>query len=1371
MRTINDTKKLIFLAKYVLGIKRAKNKQEINDKLVKYPNQKCINEILKLFDYDIDMLRREYKLFNIMTSYNDINNKSKHELYTGIIKKLKNPDNKKQLKIYKTVNANKQNIEYFDIKTGGKIKYIFHIADLHIRRNSRTHEYVNVFNNFIKSIKENISEYRNKSVCVICGDIFHSKTVQRAEGIKIWNYFMFNLTKLIPVFVIMGNHDVDLTTNNMDWISPIDGMLKDFYYLRKSGCYTFSNIVFCVSSLIDKTIIEVDRKKYKDKKIVHLYHGTINGSKIFNNQNLESNLTIKDFGDYDYVLLGDIHKHQYLNDRVAYPSSLIQQDRGETIDKHGYILWDIENETSSFNEVQNNTCHITVDISDKEVVYDLDKLKKHNKTKLYVTYNIYEPDQTISTNKIKEFIKRIKENKMEIVLSSKDKKYTTELIKELEEYEKDDVEKYIRDYLNDKKYTQDIIEKVIELHKEMETNTNYEDDKYKSMWKMEKVVFKNIFNYGNNRENIICFNKMGFYRIFGNNHIGKSSIVNILKWGLYTNESNINEMDVLYKGNKNVNNGYIKIYFTVHDRNYILTRTLTKSKKVSGLTCNSNLQICKNNNIIGEITGNSEIKNTISSVIGTYDNYELTTSINNEDIGIMKNNSLAIFNNLFKLDKFKEMEKLAKEKLTKIKMDIKFNEGSIKTHNKNYEKQIEKIKKEISDIELKNGTIKNDTISLEKEIELDNKLIKENDIIINSINITDKDLEDKTEIIRDITDEMEKIKSFCNQYIINDVKNELKDLESNNEKLQYYNLEKIVYDNKEHEEIIMKMKEININEYKIEERNKHLCENIDKLENEISETRTNIKNVSIRDSEKMENQINDYKEQIDILNTNNINTNDKIEQYENDIKKLLEKIVQIDVDEKEIRRQVKMNNFTNIRKSILEKLKTEEELSREDRDIIIKLLTETDYCQILETVENNKNYNKEIKNKEGKIKKLKKEHKDIKKQLVSLNRNLDKVKNELVINNENIIIEENNKKYKKIIEEQQKTLKENKKEYRDNNTKLKKYLTLNTKNEQMNTTKKNYERYIEQKTYNDKIKIEKEEMKNKIIKLKEIINKYLKYENELIILENNLEINTKIQKDYDNYKKLYNDNEDQLKLKKNKINENIILQKNVDNKNKKLIKLKIESNNSDNLLKNKKTSLKELENDKKKYEGLVKEKEELENKLRIYKEYSFLVSIKGLPSMIIIQKLPLLESNINNLLDDYTNFNIKMSIKGSGNSRKINIVQIKKDIETEDEKNKSLSIKSCSGYETVMLNIVFKIVIRKLCYINECSFLCIDEVLSKISVKKYDKLINMFNMLRDNYDNILVISHIREIQNMLKENYKGIDININKDSDNISYIE
>jgi DNA repair exonuclease SbcCD ATPase subunit len=157
--------------------------------------------------------------------------------------------------------------------------------------------------------------------------------------------------------------------------------------------------------------------------------------------------------------------------------------------------------------------------------------------------------------------------------------------------------------------------------------------------------------------------------------------------------------------------------------------------------------------------------------------------------------------------------------------------------------------------------------------------------------------------------------------------------------------------------------------------------------------------------------------------------------------------------------------------------------------------------------------------------------------------------------------------------------------------------------------------------------------------------------------------------------------------------------------------------------------------------------------------------------MIIIQKLPLLESNINNLLDDYTNFNIKMSIKGSGNSRKINIVQIKKDIETEDEKNKSLSIKSCSGYETVMLNIVFKIVIRKLCYINECSFLCIDEVLSKISVKKYDKLINMFNMLRDNYDNILVISHIREIQNMLKENYKGIDININKDSDNISYIE
>ena len=62
-----------------------------------------------------------------------------------------------------------------------------------------------------------------------------------------------------------------------------------------------------------------------------------------NNGFIVDGINIKNFKNYDYVLLGDIHKFQYLDKdkRVAYCSSLISQNFSETDDYHGYLRWDI----------------------------------------------------------------------------------------------------------------------------------------------------------------------------------------------------------------------------------------------------------------------------------------------------------------------------------------------------------------------------------------------------------------------------------------------------------------------------------------------------------------------------------------------------------------------------------------------------------------------------------------------------------------------------------------------------------------------------------------------------------------------------------------------------------------------------------------------------------------------------------------------------------------------------------------------------------------------------------------------------------------------------------------------------------------------
>ena len=39
---------------------------------------------------------------------------------------------------------------------------------------------------------------------------------------------------------------------------------------------------------------------------------------------------------------------------IAYPSSLIQQNFGETVTKHGFLFWDIESKTFEEHDIETN---------------------------------------------------------------------------------------------------------------------------------------------------------------------------------------------------------------------------------------------------------------------------------------------------------------------------------------------------------------------------------------------------------------------------------------------------------------------------------------------------------------------------------------------------------------------------------------------------------------------------------------------------------------------------------------------------------------------------------------------------------------------------------------------------------------------------------------------------------------------------------------------------------------------------------------------------------------------------------------------------------------------------------------------------------
>jgi DNA repair exonuclease SbcCD ATPase subunit len=68
--------------------------------------------------------------------------------------------------------------------------------------------------------------------------------------------------------------------------------------------------------------------------------------------------------EFDYVLLGDIHKRQVFTYKkktmCGYSGSLIQQNFGEDIIEHGYLLWNLETKEAEEINVYNNVGYINI---------------------------------------------------------------------------------------------------------------------------------------------------------------------------------------------------------------------------------------------------------------------------------------------------------------------------------------------------------------------------------------------------------------------------------------------------------------------------------------------------------------------------------------------------------------------------------------------------------------------------------------------------------------------------------------------------------------------------------------------------------------------------------------------------------------------------------------------------------------------------------------------------------------------------------------------------------------------------------------------------------------------------------------------------
>ena len=233
------------------------------------------------------------------------------------------------------------------------IKKLIHFSDLHIRL-FKDHE---LYKSIISIALEQWKAIAPDRI-VFTGDLVHSKNQMTPELIEFVAWVLTECSKIAKTVVIIGNHDfLENNMSRLDALTPIIDSLQNemVVYYKNRGVYKDQNINWCVYSLTDHNIppdIQNDGNVN-----IGLFHGPVQGLTTDIGYKFDEGFDVNKFAGCDLVLCGDIHKRQVFNipnGKKAYMiGSTIQQNFGETVNKHGYGIYEVDTDTYNFVDIDN----------------------------------------------------------------------------------------------------------------------------------------------------------------------------------------------------------------------------------------------------------------------------------------------------------------------------------------------------------------------------------------------------------------------------------------------------------------------------------------------------------------------------------------------------------------------------------------------------------------------------------------------------------------------------------------------------------------------------------------------------------------------------------------------------------------------------------------------------------------------------------------------------------------------------------------------------------------------------------------------------------------------------------------------------------
>ena len=616
------------------------------------------------------------------------------------------------------------------------ITHIAHISDVHIRRNDRFEEYDHVFAQLYKGLRE-LKDRHPESIAVIAGDVVHSKCNMHSNGADAaWEFFK-RLSDIMPVIAIPGNHDGQV--HNAHAKNTLSTLLRDRIYkhpihlLLHSGAYRYNNVVFGVSSIFDGKFVKaksiIADLEGGDIVKIALYHGAVlQGTRISYGCIFPQGIGTQVFGGYDLALLGDIHKHQYLNSRqtMAYPGSLISQDFGETDDDHGWIEWDVALRKPTYYRVPNDYAHKSIDFIEGKVMFNGVECDAHSIIKLLpkkAHLRIMYKGDLVSVNRFEKSLL----DSLPYLTVKKIPMLSASMVQCLP------VLNVTRpgDLLNNPELlsfitssypsltSEEVMETVKALVKEMSTLEDYVEFG-ESDWTPLVLRFSNLYSYGAN--NVINFTKLkvnGVVGLFAPNAFGKSSVLDILSiamFGKTTSEGTLRSTVI----NETQKSFDTSLYFRTRGGIHCVVRKGTKSnmsqiRKLFHLVPKEQVPpsaaeeaprtekfMEEEYYVMDKSQGSKDTQKAVTKLVGSYDCFRLTSmclqnGISDSSLIAMKNADRKLkLMNVFKLDVFETAHGAVKNKHKAAEDSVKRIEQKLKELGNHKKPLLDQCKEELA---------------------------------------------------------------------------------------------------------------------------------------------------------------------------------------------------------------------------------------------------------------------------------------------------------------------------------------------------------------------------------------------------------------------------------------------------------------------------------------------------------------------------------------------------------------------------------------------------------------------------------------------------------------------------------------------------